>query len=66
MLLNYILMKNSYPPVIIHKKLREFYLDVLREADASAPAKAELKHYKELAQYVADELAGTYWNVFLV
>lgn len=65
-LMNYILIKHRYPPIIIHKKLRDFYLDALKDADESPLTKSELKYYKELVHTLADELAGTYWNVFLV
>ncbi|MCR4368902.1 MAG: Fic family protein, partial [archaeon] len=35
MLLNFILMKSGYPPVIIRKKIRADYLDVLSNVDSS-------------------------------
>jgi len=65
MLLNYILIRNSYPPLIIHKKTRQDYLEVLRSADKSDPSKLRKEDYLRLVQFVADELAGSYWSAFL-
>ena len=65
MILNYILLKNDYPPVIIHKKTRGDYLEVLRKADKSGLSKAEIANYFPLIQFVSDELIGGYWDIFL-
>lgn len=65
MILNHILMKNNYPPLIIQKKTRAGYLEVLRQADNSLSNKEDKKHYNPLVQFVADELIGSYWNLFL-
>lgn len=65
MLLNFILLKNNYPPLVVHKKIRGEYLDVLREADKSEPLKFEKKDYLNLVQFVADEMISSYWNIFL-
>jgi len=65
MILNHILMKNNYPPLIIRKKFRSQYLEALREADKSDLSKANVKDYSRLAEFVADEMTGTYWNLFL-
>lgn len=66
MLLNYILLKNNYPPLIIRKKFRSEYLDVLNEADKSNLPNTESRHYSELVQFVADEMVNFYWDIFLV
>ena len=65
MVLNYILMKNYYPPLIIHKKTRADYLEVLRKADKSDLTKSSKENYSSLAQFIADEMIVSYWNLFL-
>jgi len=64
-LLNYILMRNNYPPLIIHKKTRADFLEVMRKADKSNLTKAEAKDYLSLTNFAADELISSYWNLFL-
>jgi Fic family protein len=65
MLMNFILMKNKYPPVIIQKKNRPEFLDALSTADESFVTEAMPEKYSELTQFVAAELNETYWNNFL-
>jgi Fic family protein len=65
MLLNTILMKENYPPTIIHKKLRLQYLDALRKADRTELWKTKEQHYQQLAKFIASEMSETYWNIFL-
>lgn len=65
MILNYILMKNNYPPLIIHNKTRPQYLSALKEADKSDLQEIKKEHYSELVEYTADELISFYWNIFL-
>ena len=64
-LLNYILIKNDYPPLIIYKKTRAEYLEVLRKADKSELTKWGYEDYSQLVKFVADELILSYWNIFL-
>jgi len=64
MLFNYILMRNNYPPVIVHKKTRTEYLEVLGKADNSGLTQLDKKDYLGLVQYMADEMIY-YWDVFL-
>ena len=64
-LLNYILIKNNYPPLIIRKKFREEYLNSLGVADKSSFTSIKKQDYKDLVQYIADELVTNYWNIFL-
>ncbi len=66
MLLNYILLRDNYPPLIIRNKFRSTYLDVLSEADKSNLPNTEKKHYLELVQFASDEMITSYWNNFLV
>jgi len=64
-LLNYILIKANYPPLIIHKKTRSLYLEALRIADKSDLTKASKEDYKSIVQFNAQEIIDTYWNIFL-
>lgn len=65
MILNYILLKNNCPPMIIHKKTRADYLSVLREADKSDLTKSSKEDYFQLVQLNAEEMTDTYWSIFL-
>ncbi len=65
MVLNFILMKHSYPPAIIRKKYRSLYLDALAEADEKNLFTKETKHYKKLIQFCTEEYTENYWNNFL-
>ncbi|MBS3174774.1 Fic family protein [Candidatus Woesearchaeota archaeon] len=65
MILNYILLKNNYPPLIIHNKIRSEYLKALRIADSSKPNELKKEYYKNLIEFNSDELTKTYWNLFL-
>lgn len=65
MLLNYVLMKKNYPPLIIRKKFRAEYLGALRKADASGLNDAKKEHYASLTGFIADEMTEGYWNIFL-
>lgn len=64
MFVNIILMNNGYPPMIIYKKDRARYLDALSSADKINLTKTE-KGYKELVDFMADEMISSYWNLFL-
>ncbi|MEK6918120.1 MAG: Fic family protein [Nanoarchaeota archaeon] len=65
MLLNYILLKNNYPALIIHKKTRADYLSALRQADKSDLTKSSKEDYFDLVQFDAEEMIDTYWSIFL-
>ncbi|MDO8517484.1 MAG: Fic family protein [Nanoarchaeota archaeon] len=65
MLLSYILIKNDYPPLIIHKKIRLNYLDALRKADKSGLNDATKEDYLPIVQFNAQEMIDSYWNIFL-
>ncbi len=64
-ILNYILLKNNYPPIIIHMKKRTEYLKTLRIADNSKPEEVKIEHYQKLVEFNSDELTKTYWSIFL-
>ena len=65
MLLNLILLKNNYPPIIIYKKYRTDYLNSMRKADESSPEKYEKRDYYDLIQFNAKQMVESYWNIFL-
>ena len=64
-IMNYLLMKNNYPPIIIRNKFRTQYLDALGEADKENLFSKEIKHYKKLIEFVISEYTISYWNIFL-
>ncbi len=64
-LLNFILLNNNYPPLIVHKKKRENYLRALRIADSSDLSKANQENYKKLVDFIVEEMIDSYWNFFL-
>lgn len=63
-ILNYMLMKEGFPPLIVQKNNRADYLKNLSKADKSDLTGVEPKHYNSLANYFAKELVGSYWNNF--
>ncbi len=63
-LLNYLLMRSGYPPLIIQKKRRGDYLDVLAKADAADLKNIGADHYVDLVEYLANELIDSYWSNF--
>src|SRR3989344_4625210 len=65
MLLNYILLKKGYPPMIIRKKYRAEYLEALGTADKSKPNGKEIRDYAGLVRFSALEFTEIYWDVFL-
>lgn len=58
MILNYILIKNKYPPLIIKKKNRNEYLNSLSNAD--------LGKNEEIIEFICSEMIESYWNNFIV
>lgn len=64
LLLNLILLKKNYPPLLVQRKNRELYRDSLSKADSAHYKDLELKNYKELFSYFAFEIENTYWKYF--
>ncbi|MBT5022904.1 Fic family protein [Candidatus Woesearchaeota archaeon] len=64
--LNYLLMKNKYPPLIVTKKNRKKYLQALSSADKANLNSSDTKHYKKLITFLAEELIKSYWDNFNV
>lgn len=65
MLLNFILLNSNYPPLIVHRKKRDKYLQALRIADHSDLTKAHKEHYQKLIDFMVEEMTDSYWNIFL-
>ncbi len=65
MIMNFILLNNKFPPIIIHKKTRKEYLEAMREADESDLWKIDGEKYSDLISYVINEFTDAYWNIFL-
>lgn len=59
LLMNYILIKNNYPPIIITKKNRDKYLQSLEFADKS-------EEYSKLLSFLLEEYKMGYWNNFVI
>jgi hypothetical protein len=51
--------------MIIHKKTRKEYLEMLRLADKSNLTNFKKEDYSNLIQFNAQEFIDTYWNSFL-
>ncbi len=66
MVMNYLLMKNKYPPLIIQKKNRAEYLEALSQADKSDLNKIDPKYFKELVAYLSAEYIKSYWENFAI
>jgi len=65
MLLNYILLRNNYPPFIIHSKKRQMYLDALSKADDSKLTSFSKEEYAKLLEFASAEMVDSYWSIFL-
>jgi fido (protein-threonine AMPylation protein) len=65
MILNYILLKNNFPPLVVYNDVYSEYKANLTIADKSPPKGIEKKYYFELVQFMADQIIRSYWNIFL-
>lgn len=65
MLMNFILLKHNYPPIIIRKKNRTEYLNKLNKADECDLNETEKKYYEGLIEFTSFEMKDNYWNIFL-
>lgn len=66
MIMNYMLIKEGYPPFIIRKSRRAEYLEALAEGDRAGINEDSPKYYKKLIEYLAEEMIWGYWNNFLI
>lgn len=66
MILDYILMKKGYPPLIVRKSRRGGYLDALSKGNKADLNSIEPKYYRSIVEYLAEEMKSSYWNNFNV
>lgn len=67
MLMNKILMDLNYPPIVIDKRDRIEYIDVMNKADKAT--KKDLvsvsDEYVKLLEFIVYQLSKSYWDIFL-
>ncbi len=67
MIANHILIQEKYPPIIIDKRDRIEYLEVMNKADKAT--KKNLtdinEKYKPLLKFIVEQLKKSYWDIFL-
>ncbi len=66
MVMNYLLMRKKYPPIIIRNSKRNEYLDALSKANKIDLNKNDPKYFKKVVNFITKELIDNYWNNFLV
>lgn len=67
MLMNYILMQRSYPPIVINRKDRKEYLNTMNATD-NAIKKSLIgtdTTYEKLTSFMSSQLQQSYWDIFL-
>ena len=64
-LMCYMLMKKKYPPIIIRKKRRAEYLKFIDEGNKGDLNSSDPKYFKNLINYLGEEIIDNYWNNFL-
>jgi len=65
-IMNYMLMKEGYPPLIVQEKLRDEYLGAMKQGDKARIKEVSPKFYKDIVQFLADMTIVGYWGNFLV
>jgi len=65
MIMNYLLIKAEYPPIVIRTKFRNDYLSGLRLADKNELTQLKKENYEKLIIFIADQMIQSYWNIFL-
>ena len=66
MIINYMLIREDYPPLIVQKKLRDEYLDAMNQGNKAGINETNPKYHKDISQFLADEMIIGYWNNFFV
>jgi Fic family protein len=66
MVINYLLLKSDYPPLIVQNKNRTEYLHSLAKADEAGLKESDPDKFKELTEFLASEMIASYWDNFLV
>ncbi|MBS3158881.1 Fic family protein [Candidatus Woesearchaeota archaeon] len=68
-LMNLILIKHKYPPLIVPMTKREEYLQAMNDADKAREKSllgTNIADYHKLFDFIINEYRKTYWNTFLV
>ena len=68
MIMNHILIKHSYPPIVINNFNRKEYLEALNKADKAIKKNLEATEnpdYTHLVKFTAKQLEQSYWDIFL-
>lgn len=65
-LMNYMLIKNSYPPLIVRNARRNDYLHAMNVGNKTGLNEINPKYFEELVKFLAEEMIDSYWNNFLV
>ena len=68
-LMNYILSLNKYPPLIISRRFRKEYLDLMNKSDkiiSKNLLENDLEGYKSLIDFIYLQFKISYWDIFLV
>ncbi len=65
-IMNYLLLINDFPPIIVRKKRRADYLQVLSKADKANLNDVDVMYFNDLIKYLVEELMFSYWNNFNV
>jgi len=66
MIMNYMLLREGYPPLIVRKARRDDYLSALKEGNDVGIKETSEDYYKELVKYLSEEMVLGYWNAFLI
>lgn len=69
MLMNHLLMRRGYPPVVISRRHRREYLNVMSRADAATKRNIlgnDQPPYRPLVGFIVGELEESYWDTFLL
>ncbi|MEK6864662.1 MAG: Fic family protein [Nanoarchaeota archaeon] len=69
MLMNYILFLSGYPPMVISRRFRKEYLDVMNKADKSLRqgiTKVDRDYYENLLEFIYSQYRVSYWDIFLI
>lgn len=68
MIMNLLLQKEGYPPIIIFATVRKEYLHVMNQADKAIKKdlfSIDMQYYHSLFAFCLEQYKKTYWNTFL-
>lgn len=64
MLLNFILLRKGYPPIIIKNKVRKEYYHALSQGHQAGLTSIEAEYYREIVQFCYTQLKETFQQIF--